>query len=229
MKPELFNNTKIDSSWNKVLNKEFKKEYFSELEFFLNNEIKNKKNIYPQLKDVFNAFNATPFNKVKVVIIGQDPYHGEGQAHGLCFSVLPEVAKIPPSLKNIYKEMKTDLNIDPVSHGYLQNWAEQGILMLNSVLTVEKSLPASHRKKGWEIFTDKIIEILNLEKENLVFILWGNDAKKKALNVDRSKHLVLESAHPSPFSCRNFYGSKPFSKTNTYLKKHKLKEIDWKL
>lgn len=219
----------LNKSWTKYLKEEFSKDYFLALEKFLRDEIRKKKDIFPPLENVFNAFNATTFTGVKVVIIGQDPYHGPGQAHGLSFSVEKNVSKIPPSLKNIYKEMKSDLDIEPALHGNLQPWADQGVLMLNNVLTVEKSLPGSHRKKGWETFTDKVIDILNNEKENLVFILWGNDAKKKAKNVDKEKHCIIESAHPSPFSVKNFYGTKPFSKTNNYLKNNKIAPINWKL
>lgn len=221
-------NLKLEDSWNQKIGDELNKDYFKSLIKFLNNELDQGKVIYPHGCDIFNAFQSTPYNKVKAIIIGQDPYHGEGQAHGLCFSVRPEI-KTPPSLKNIYKEMNTDLGIEPHHNGYLQSWAEQGVLMLNSVLTVEQKKPASHRKKGWEQFTDKVIETLNTEKENLVFILWGNDAKKKAEIVDRNKHLVLESAHPSPFSFKKFLGCKHFSKTNHYLESHNISEIDWKL
>lgn len=221
-------NLKLEDSWNQKIGDELNKDYFKSLIKFLNNELDQGKVIYPHGCDIFNAFQSTPYNKVKAIIIGQDPYHGEGQAHGLCFSVRPEI-KTPPSLKNIYKEMNTDLGIEPHHNGYLQSWAEQGVLMLNSVLTVEQKKPASHRKKGWEQFTDKVIETLNAEKENLVFILWGNDAKKKAEIVDRNKHLVLESAHPSPFSFKKFLGCKHFSKTNHYLESHNISEIDWKL
>ena len=221
-------NLKLEDSWNQKIGDELNKDYFKSLIKFLNNELDQGKVIYPHGCDIFNAFQSTPYNKVKAIIIGQDPYHGEGQAHGLCFSVRPEI-KTPPSLKNIYKEMNTDLGIEPHHNGYLQTWADQGVLMLNSVLTVEQKKPASHRKKGWEQFTDKVIETLNTEKENLVFILWGNDAKKKAEIVDRNKHLVLESAHPSPFSFKKFLGCKHFSKTNNYLKTHSISEINWKL
>jgi len=217
----------IGNDWDKILSKEFKKPYFKELQVFLK-EQRNIKEIYPPHKDVFNAFKFTPPENVKAIIIGQDPYHGEGQAHGLCFSVKKDV-KTPPSLKNIYKEMKTDLGLEPINHGNLESWAHQGVLMLNSVLTVEKSTPASHRKKGWEEFTDFVIKYLNDNCENLVFILWGNDAKKKALHVDRDKHLVLESAHPSPFSFKKFLGCQHFSLTNTYLKQKKIPVINWDL
>jgi uracil-DNA glycosylase len=219
----------LDNGWAKYLNPEFKKDYFKNLQTFLENELKEEKEIYPPLNEVFTAFQLTDFSNVKVVIIGQDPYHGEGQAHGLSFSVKPEITKIPPSLKNIYKELKADLDIEPVNHGFLKKWADEGVLMINSVLTVEKSNPGSHRKKGWENFTDKVISILNEEKENLVFILWGNDAKKKALGVNRERHLVLESAHPSPFSVKKFYGCKHFSKTNHFLKEKKIPPIKWDL
>jgi uracil-DNA glycosylase len=218
----------IEESWQKELSPEFKKEYFKGLKSFLKEQRSGEAPVYPPKTDVFNALNSTPLKSVKAVIIGQDPYHGEGQAHGLCFSVKRGV-KTPPSLKNIYKEMKTDLGLEPIEHGNLQSWADQGVLMMNSVLTVEKSSPASHRKQGWEKFTDRIIEILNEEKEHLVFILWGNDAKKKAVNIDREKHLVLESAHPSPFSFKKFLGCKHFSKTNAYLEEHGIKPINWEL
>lgn len=218
---------KIGNSWDKIFKEEFQKEYFLNLSTFLKQE-RQEKTIFPPEDEVFNAFKFTPPENVKAVLIGQDPYHGDGQAHGLCFSVKPGV-KTPPSLKNIYKEMKTDLNLEPIDHGNLEAWAHQGLLMLNSVLTVEKSTPASHRKKGWEEFTDFVIDYLNNEKENLVFILWGNDAKKKAANIHREKHLVLESAHPSPFSFKKYLGCQHFSKTNEYLNLNGIKEINWKL
>ncbi|MBD64046.1 MAG: uracil-DNA glycosylase [Halobacteriovoraceae bacterium] len=219
---------KLPASWEKCLGAELKKDYFKKLTEFLNSEIAAGKTIYPKQKNIFNALAACPFEQVKVVIIGQDPYHGEGQAHGLSFSVENDI-KLPPSLKNIYKELKSDLDIEPATHGNLTPWAEQGVLLLNSVLTVEAGLAASHRKKGWEEFTDKIIEVLNTEKENLVFILWGNDAKKKGKKIDREKHLVLESGHPSPLSVRFFTDCQHFSKTNHYLEENNLKPIDWKL
>jgi uracil-DNA glycosylase len=216
----------IKTDWKTILKKELKKDYFKELSQFIEKETKDGKEIYPPQKEIFNAFNYTSFENTRVVIIGQDPYHGEGQAHGICFSV-KKGNKVPPSLKNMYKELNQDIVFDTPEHGCLENWATQGVLMINSVLTVEKSLPASHRKKGWETFTSKVIELLNTEKNNLVFILWGNDAKKKGLEIDRKKHLVLESAHPSPFSVTKFYGCKHFSKTNKYLKKNNLKQINW--
>jgi uracil-DNA glycosylase len=217
---------KIHSSWLKVLAPEFKMPYMTELNRFLEKENKNKV-IYPQSKEVFNAFNKTHFDKVKVVIIGQDPYHGEGQAHGMCFSVKPGV-KTPPSLKNIYKELADDLKIDIPDHGHLENWANEGVLLLNNVLTVEKGKAGSHHGKGWENFTDKVIEVLNEKKENLVFILWGSPAQKKASKVDTKKHYILKSVHPSPLSAyRGFYGTKHFSKTNKYLKKIGSNPITW--
>ena len=216
----------IKTDWKKILKDEFKKEYFQELSTFLDKESDKKKEVYPPQKEIFNAFNYTSYENTKVVIIGQDPYHGEGQAHGISFSV-KKGNKVPPSLKNMFKELNEDIVFRTPEHGCLENWATQGVLMINSVLTVEKGLPASHRKKGWENLTDKVIEHLNDNKENLVFILWGNDAKKKGLNIDRSKHLVLESAHPSPFSVKKFYGCKHFSKTNNYLKKKNISQINW--
>lgn len=212
-----------ESLWYKKLESEFSKDYFKDLIGFISNERSKGKTIYPPDDMIFNAFKFTPFEEVKVVIIGQDPYHGEGQAHGLSFSVQKHITKIPPSLKNIYKELQSDLGIEPPSHGCLENWAKQGILLLNNVLTVEKSKPGSHRKKGWEQFTDKVIDILDKEKEGLVFILWGNDAKKKAKAINKDKHHIIESAHPSPFSCKKFFGTKPFSKTNIFLNK----SINW--
>lgn len=216
----------IKTDWKKILKDEFKKNYFKDLSSFLDNERINKKIIFPPQEEIFNAFNYTSFENTKVVIIGQDPYHGEGQAHGISFSVR-KGNKVPPSLKNMYKELNEDISFNTPEHGLLENWAKQGVLMINSVLTVEKGLPASHRKKGWEEFTDKVIHILNNEKENLVFILWGNDAKKKGIGIDRDKHLVLESAHPSPFSVKNFYGCRHFSKTNNYLENNEIPIINW--
>lgn len=218
---------KIEESWRPYLEAEFEKPYMKELLAFLEAEKLAGKEIYPSEEKIFEAFRLTPLNKVKVVILGQDPYHGAGQAHGLCFSVEKNI-KIPPSLVNIYKELKSDLGIDPPEHGHLENWAKQGVLLLNTVLTVEDSKAGSHHKKGWEKFTDKVIEILNTKKENLVFILWGSPAQKKAEQVDDKRHLILKSVHPSPLSVyRGFSGSKPFSQTNEYLRKNNLGEIDW--
>ena len=220
-------NVKIEKSWKKVLKTYIETKEFQDLANFVREEYLTK-TIYPSPKNVFDAFNSTPFDKVKVVIIGQDPYHNPGQAHGLCFSVQDGVAP-PPSLKNIYKELDTDLDIKKdFTKGNLTDWTNQGILLINSVLTVRKNEPGSHAKKGWEQFTDEVIKQLSDKKENLVFLLWGNYAKQKGAVIDRSKHLVLESAHPSPFSAHNgFFGCKHFSQTNKYLKEHSKKEIDW--
>lgn len=222
-------NFQLEDSWRPYLEAEFSKPYMQELFEFLHNEKNAGKNIFPDENKVLEAFRLTPLKNVKVVILGQDPYHGQGQAHGLSFSVQKGV-KPPPSLVNILKELKDDLGIEAPKDGLLESWAKQGVLLLNTVLTVEESKAGSHHKKGWEKFTDKVIEVLNLEKENLVFILWGSPAHKKAAHVDTSKHLVLKSVHPSPLSVyRGFMGSKPFSKTNEYLRQNKIKEIDWSL
>lgn len=220
---------KLESSWKELLIEEFEKPYMQELLEFLESEAKKGKTIYPREEEIYAALNLTPFSQVKVVILGQDPYHGPGQAHGLCFSVKKGV-KTPPSLVNIYKEMKEDLQIDIPPHGNLESWARQGVLLLNTVLTVEDGRAGSHHQRGWEKFTDRIIELLNQKKENLVFILWGSPAQKKAQAVDSHRHLVLKSVHPSPLSSyRGFFGSKPFSETNSYLKSKKLPPIDWTL
>ena len=217
----------LPSGWMKVLGEEFQKNYMINLKAFLASEIDQKKVVYPHGKDIFSAFSLTPFQRVKIVIIGQDPYHGPGQAHGLSFSVRPGV-RVPPSLQNIYKELDSDLNIKPANHGYLESWAKEGVLMLNNVLTVEKSKAASHQNKGWELFTDRVVEVLNEGKENLVFFLWGAHAQRKGEKLDRKRHLVLESPHPSPFSAhRGFLGNKHFSKANRYLKKVGLEEVNW--
>jgi uracil-DNA glycosylase len=220
---------KLERQWKKHLEPEFSKPYMLQLREFLDREDKQGKAIFPQRDDIFQAFNLTPFDQVKVVIIGQDPYHGEGQAHGLCFSVRPEVA-VPPSLMNIYKELLQDVGVSHPGHGYLRAWAERGVLLLNAVLTVEKSKPASHQNQGWELFTDAAVAALNKEREHLIFILWGSYAQAKGAAIDRTKHLVLSSTHPSPFSAyRGFLGSRPFSKTNAYLTEHKIEPIDWSL
>lgn len=219
----------IEKSWATYLGDEFKMPYMKELINFLEKEKKSRKNIYPDEKYIFEAFRLTPFKDVKVVILGQDPYHGEGQAHGLSFSVKKGI-KIPPSLLNIFKELKDDTAIEFPPHGCLESWAKQGVLLLNAVLTVEEGRAGSHHKKGWEKFTDKVVEILNTRKENLVFILWGDTAQKKAEKVDAKKHLVLKSVHPSPLSYyRGFLGSRPFSQANNYLKTHGIGEIDWNI
>lgn len=208
---------KIESSWKKVLEKEFSEKYFIDLVDFVKSEYK-KSTVYPPARFIFNAFELTPFEKVKVVILGQDPYHGPNQANGLAFSVNSEV-KIPPSLINIYKEIESDLGIKTVNkQGDLSAWAKQGVLLLNATLTVKANQAGSHQNKGWERFTDTVIKTLSERKENLVFILWGSYAQKKGLVIDENKHLVIKSAHPSPLSAYNgFFGSKPFSQTNAYL------------
>jgi len=218
---------RIESSWKKVLTDEFEKPYFKALSEFVRGEYVQH-TIYPAPKDIFRAFEMCPFEKVKVVIIGQDPYHGSGQANGLSFAV-HETVTIPPSLKNIFKEIESDLGIVPEQNGDLSRWAQQGVLLLNATLTVRANTPGSHQKKGWEDFTDAVIQKLSTEREHLIFILWGNYAKQKGAIIDRSKHLVLEAQHPSPFSAHNgFFGSKPFSKANTYLKATGQGEIDWR-
>jgi uracil-DNA glycosylase len=220
-------NIQLEASWLAELAAEFEQDYMQNLKAFLQKEKAAHKQIYPPGKLIFNALNTTPLDEVKVVILGQDPYHGPGQAHGLCFSVLPGV-DIPPSLQNIYKELDADLGIKPASHGCLTHWAEQGVLLLNAVLTVEKSRAASHQGKGWENFTDKVISVLNEKKSGLVFLLWGSYAQKKGQFIDRNKHLVLQSPHPSPLSAhRGFLGNKHFSQTNAYLEKQGKQIIDW--
>lgn len=217
----------MSNSWLKFLEEEFDKSYIKKLELFLNVQYDAKKIIYPDLENYFKALDLVDIQDLKVVILGQDPYHGESQAHGLSFSV-QEGVRFPPSLKNIFKELKADLNIEMPESGDLTRWAEQGVLLLNSVLTVEKEKAASHQNQGWEEFTDKIISVINENCDHVVFILWGAYAQKKAAFVDRSKHLVLESAHPSPLSSyRGFFGSKPFSKANAWLREKGKKEIRW--
>lgn len=219
----------LELSWKKLLIEEFSKPYMQRLKDFLIKEKRDNKIIYPRGKDIFNAFNLTPIEQVKVVIIGQDPYHGVNQAHGLCFSVLPQVA-LPPSLVNIYKELYQDLGISISKNGCLINWAKQGILLLNSVLTVQAGMAGSHSNKGWEIFTDRVIEILNIISKRIIFILWGNYACNKGKIIDSNKHVILQAAHPSPFSAmRGFFGCKHFSKTNQLLIKSGLKPIDWRV
>lgn len=220
---------KLNDSWLKMLGAEFEAPYMQGLKQFLETERAQGKIIYPKGSEWFAALDQTPFEDVRVVILGQDPYHGEGQAHGLCFSVRDGV-KPPPSLLNIYKEMQSDLGLTQPQKGDLTAWSKQGVLLLNSVLTVEAGRAASHQGKGWEQFTDRIIRLLNGEKQNLVFILWGAYAQKKAAFVDRSRHLVISSAHPSPLSAHNgFFGSKPFSRCNDYLLAHRLKPIEWSI
>jgi len=217
---------RIEESWWEKIGDEFSKPYFASLKAFLQSEKKSGKIIFPPGPEIFNAFNSTPFDKVKVVIIGQDPYHGQGQAHGLCFSVRKGIA-IPPSLVNIYKELKSDLGLEPARHGNLQNWADQGVLLLNAILTVESNLAASHHGKGWEEFTDAAIRALNENRSGIVFLLWGNYAQKKGEFIDSVKHLVLKSAHPSPFSANRFLGCRHFSKSNEYLESRGTLKVDW--
>ena len=218
----------IGNTWDSLLTEEVNKEYFKELINYVNNEYKQKTS-YPKKTEVFNAFKYTDYNNVKVVILGQDPYHGPNQAEGLSFSVSNEVLK-PPSLKNIFKELESDLGIPFPEHNSLKPWAKEGVLLLNAVLTVEEHKPASHANKGWETFTDEIIKILNKKEEPVVFILWGNYAREKKKYITNPIHYIIESPHPSPFSARNgFFGSKPFSKTNEFLKSKGLKEINWKV
>ncbi|MBW7954262.1 uracil-DNA glycosylase [Candidatus Gracilibacteria bacterium] len=219
----------INNNWSDFLNNEFKKEYFLEIEKYLQKEYENNKIIFPQKKDIFNAFLKTDFLDVKVVILGQDPYHNESQAHGLSFSVLPGV-KIPPSLKNIFKELNSDLGVELPKNGNLENWADSGVLLLNAILTVEKNKPGSHSKIGWEIFTNNVIKYISNNLENVVFVLWGNFAKGKMDLINKDKHFIISSVHPSPFSAHNgFFGSKPFSKINNYFRENNKKEIDFKL
>ena len=218
----------IGNDWDILLKEEYQQEYFKKLLDFVNEEYKHK-TIYPKKNEVFNAFRYTSFDNVKVVILGQDPYHGPNQAEGLSFSVSNEVLK-PPSLQNIFKELEKDLEIPFPKSNSLKPWAKQGVLLLNAVLTVEEHKPTSHKDKGWETFTDDVIKIINKKDKPVVFILWGAYARNKKSLITNPKHLIIESAHPSPFSAYNgFFGSKPFSKTNEFLKKNKLKEIDWRV
>ena len=220
---------KLEASWKHELLTEFSKSYMGELRHFLQSEKQNGKVIFPRGDEYFNALNSTPFEKVKVVILGQDPYHGPGQAHGLCFSVQKGIPQ-PPSLKNIFKELQSDLGFKPPSHGNLQVWAEQGVLLLNSVLTVESGKAGSHQNRGWEKFTDQVIRSLNEHRDGLVFLLWGSYAQAKGQIIDQEKHLVIQSSHPSPLSAhRGFLGSKPFSKTNNYLVGQGKSPINWSL
>ncbi|MDO8552153.1 MAG: uracil-DNA glycosylase [bacterium] len=238
-KQEQESDVKMEESWKNALKDEFGQDYFKQLREFVKGEYKHAI-VYPPPKNIFRAFELCPFDKVEVVLLGQDPYHGPKQANGLCFAVSEGLA-LPPSLQNIFKELAADMGL---SHdallarrslgevgakkgGTLEDWAKQGVLLLNATLTVAARAPGSHQGKGWEEFTDAVIRKLSNERENLVFILWGNYAKAKGAHIDRTKHLVIESAHPSPFSADRFFGSKPFSKTNEYLKAHDKKPIDW--
>ncbi len=217
----------LEAGWQEHLGCEFDKDYMARLRAFLGAEKQAGKTLYPAGPDIFNAFNLTPFEQVKVVILGQDPYHGPNQAHGLCFSVQRGV-KTPPSLVNIYKEIQRDLGIAPASHGNLSHWAEQGVLLLNAVLTVEAGQAASHQKQGWETFTDQAIEHLNRDRDGLVFLLWGSHAQKKGRLIDRERHCVLTAPHPSPLSAhRGFLGCGHFSRANQYLLQQGKTAIDW--
>ncbi len=221
-------NPKIEKSWLTVLSDEFTAPYFFELKKFLVEEKKNFR-CYPPGSEIFAAFNYTPFENVHVVILGQDPYHGSGQANGLCFSVKTGIRK-PPSLQNIFKELKSDLGYEIPENGNLEKWAKQGVLLLNATLTVRASQAGSHQNKGWEEFTNKAIQKLSENKEKLVFILWGKFAQAKEQLIDQTKHHIIKSAHPSPFSAHNgFFGSKPFSKSNQYLQEHGFEPIDWSI
>lgn len=220
---------RLESSWLSHLEGEFSQDYMRNLRRFLQAEKQRGKQIYPPGELIFNALNTTPFEQVRVVILGQDPYHGPGQAHGLCFSVRPGV-DVPPSLVNIFKEIQADVGISPPGHGYLQSWAEQGVLLLNAVLTVERFKAGSHQGKGWERFTDKVVSELNEKREHLVFLLWGSYAQKKGQFIDRDRHLVLQAPHPSPLSAhRGFLGCRHFSQANAYLVKTGQDPIDWSL
>jgi len=219
-------NVKIEQSWKTRLQNEFEKEYFINLTNFVKKEY-NSFTVYPPGRLIFNAFDKCPFENVKIVILGQDPYHGPGQAHGLCFSVKDGVA-FPPSLINIFKEIYNDLGISKPDSGNLERWAEQGVLLLNATLTVRAAQAGSHQNKGWEQFTDEVVQLVAKEKNNVVFILWGSYAQRKGETIDRTKHLVLESPHPSPLSAsRGFFGNKHFSKANAYLVEHGMKPVEW--
>ena len=215
----------LNKKWDLLLKDEMKKDYFKELGIFVKNEY-NKKTVYPEYKDIFKTLRLTDYDEVKVVILGQDPYHGENEAHGLSFSV-PQGIKMPPSLLNIFKELNNDLGIKRTKTD-LTDWGEQGVLLLNSILTVVKDSPLSHKNKGWEIFTDRLIELLGEREKPMVFILWGNYARSKKELIKNKNHLIIENVHPSPLSAsRGFFGSKPFSKTNDFLIKNNIKPIKW--
>jgi uracil-DNA glycosylase len=217
----------IPASWAPVLAAETEQPYFADLEAFLKTE-RSEHQVFPPDHEVFSALEATPYEDVKVVLIGQDPYHDDGQAHGMCFSVRPGV-RIPPSLRNMYKELESDLGIPPVKHGYLKAWADQGVLLLNTVLTVRAHEPASHKDRGWERFTDAVIKDVSAREKPVVFVLWGAHAKKKAKLIDTSRHAIVQGAHPSPLSAKLFFGSKPFSAVNDALAGFGEKPIDWRL
>lgn len=218
----------IGNEWDDILKGEFEKEYYLNLREFLKKEYFTY-HIFPNMYDIFNALKYTSYSDVKAVIIGQDPYHGQGQAHGLCFSVQKGVA-VPPSLQNIYKEIYSDLGIPPANHGYLKKWADNGVLMMNAVLTVREGQANSHKGKGWEIFTDRVIELLNEREKPIVFLLWGGNAKQKMRLITNPNHLILQAAHPSPLSAFNgFFGCRHFSKANEFLVNHGMEPIDWRI
>ena len=220
---------KLHTQWREAIGNEFEKDYMQSLREFLIQRKEQGAVIYPPTEQWFSALNSTPFEDVRVVILGQDPYHGAGQAHGLCFSVMPGV-KVPPSLVNIYKEIKSDLGIDQPDHGCLISWAQQGVLLLNATLTVEEASAGSHQGKGWEQFTDQIIKTVNQQRQSVVFMLWGSYAQKKSAMIDSSRHLILKSVHPSPLSAhRGFFGCGHFSAANRHLEQQGLKSIDWQL
>ncbi len=221
-------NPNIDQGWKEILWEEFQSPYFNELKKFLVEE-KKQFTVYPPGNLIFNAFQHSPFDRVKAVILGQDPYHGAGQAHGLCFSVPPGIRQ-PPSLVNILKELKSDLEIPVPGHGNLEKWADQGVLLINATLTVRAGQAGSHQNKGWETFTNRVIEMISAQKSGIVFLLWGRYAQAKESLIDAHKHLILKAAHPSPFSAYNgFFGCRHFSKTNEYLNQQGIPEIDWTL
>lgn len=229
MSEEFIDRTMLEESWQKVLGSEFDKPHMQQLRTFLREEKDKKKIIYPKSSNIFHAFQLTPFDKVEVVILGQDPYHGKGQAHGLCFSVPLGVA-VPPSLVNIYKELQTDLGIPRSSNGCLEQWAKQGVLLLNSVMTVEQGKAGSHQGRGWELFTDKVIATLNEKKQGLVFVLWGAYAQRKGQFIDGKRHCILKAAHPSPFSAyQGFMSCRHFSAINRYLEQVGKTPIDWRI
>ncbi|WNJ16477.1 uracil-DNA glycosylase [Pontibacter sp. G13] len=219
---------KIEAGWKQALQAEWDKDYFQQLRAFIVQEMNAGHQIFPPATEIFRAFDLTPFEETQVVILGQDPYHGPGQAHGLCFSV-PHGIRTPPSLKNIYKEMAEDVGTTIPDHGNLEKWAKQGILLLNSMLTVRAGAAGSHKGKGWETFTDAVIAAVNEQKSGVVFLLWGRYAHQKGAFIDRSKHLVLEAAHPSPLARGAYFGSKHFSKTNQWLAQQGKKQIDWQV
>jgi uracil-DNA glycosylase len=221
-------NVRIEESWKRALAHEFEQPYFQAITTFVRKEMAEGKTLYPPGPLIFNAFTQTPIDKVKVVILGQDPYHNVNQAMGLSFSV-PKAVRTPPSLVNIYKEINADLGLPIATHGDLTSWAQQGVFLLNAILTVEAGIAGSHQKSGWQLFTDAVIKRLSEEREHVVFMLWGNFAKQKRILIDKSKHLILEAAHPSPLAGNAFSGCQHFSKANDYLKQHGIDPIDWRI